>query len=57
MRQLGVLSSLTAVVIEAVDAVVAHGAVRATRRPVEVTRDAPLHTHRDTADLHVPVQW
>ena len=34
-----------------VDAVVAHGAVRGARRPVEVARRAPLHAHRDAAHL------
>ena len=34
-----------------VDAVVAHGAVRGARRPVEVARRAQLHAHRDAAHL------
>lgn len=35
---------------------VAHGAVAAARRAVELARDAPLHAHRYPVDLHATVQ-
>ncbi len=45
-----------AVVVEHLDAVVAHGAVRAARRAVELAGDAPLHADGDAVDLHVAVE-
>lgn len=35
---------------------IADGAVRAARRPVELARDTPLHPHGDAVDLHAAVQ-
>jgi hypothetical protein len=43
-----------AVVVEALHAVVAHGAVRAARRPVQHARVAVLHLHRHAVHVHVP---
>ncbi len=37
--------------------VVTDAAVRAARRPVEVTGGAPLHPDLDALDLHVLVEW
>lgn len=37
--------------------VVADAAVRAARRPVEVTGGAPLHPDLNALDLHVLVEW
>lgn len=44
------------VVVERLDAVIADRAVRAARRSVELTGDAPLHAHGDAIDLGVLVQ-
>ena len=41
---------LTAMMIERLNAVVARGAVRASRRSIEVTRRTPLHTHANAID-------
>ena len=53
-----VVTHLYAVVTEThLYAVVTDTAVGAARRPVELARGAPLHAHRDAADLHVLVEW
>lgn len=36
---------------------IANAAMRATRRSVEVARDAPFHTDRNAIDFYAFVQW
>lgn len=38
-------------------AAIAHAAMRASRRPVEVTGSTPLHPHLDAPHVHVLVEW
>jgi len=45
-----------AVVVKDFDTVVTHRAVAAARGSVELTRDAPFHSHRDALYFHVPVE-
>lgn len=46
-----------AVVVKRLYAAVAHTAVGAARRTVELACCAPLHANRDAVDLHILVQW
>lgn len=45
-----------AVMVKRLNAVVAHGAVRAARRTVEFTRNAPFHAHRNAVNFCIFVE-
>ena len=43
-------------ILSYLDTFITDGAVRATRRPVELASDTPLHPHCHTIDIHVLVK-